>query len=213
MAAMVAHQHAAEAVFHQPGRALRALILVATGPAQRQRRIAAPVEEEQRLLAAIERGKDFPGEPRRDPAALFRPLLAHVDGGDIGQLRRREPPQHPHMPVAAEIGVVARFDRGRRRGENRPGVGEVGPDHRHIAGVVVDPIGLLEGAVMLLVEHDHAQLPKRQEQRRTRPHHRPHVALEHAAPDPPALRRGHVGMPFGRARAETAGEAVEEGMG
>ena len=50
VAAVVAHQHAAEAVLDQPGRAVGALEAVAAGPAQRQRRIAAPVEEQQRLL-------------------------------------------------------------------------------------------------------------------------------------------------------------------
>ena len=77
--AMVAHQHAAEAVLDQPGRAIRALVLVAAGLAQRQRRIAAAVEEQQRLLAAIERREDLARQPRRDPLPLFRRLLAHVD--------------------------------------------------------------------------------------------------------------------------------------
>ena len=66
---------------------------------------------------------------------------------------------------------------------------------------------------MLLVEHDQPQLAERQEQRRARPHHRPHRAVDDAAPGAGALRRRHVGVPFGRPRAEAAGEAVEEGVG
>ncbi|MCY1558592.1 hypothetical protein D9M68_955410 [compost metagenome] len=46
MAAMVAHQNAAEAVLHHPGRTIGTLILMAAGAAQGQRGIAAPVEEQ-----------------------------------------------------------------------------------------------------------------------------------------------------------------------
>ena len=60
MAAMVADQGAAEAVLHEPGRAVRAFVAMGAGPAEGERRIAAPVEEEQRLLAARR-----PSPPRR----------------------------------------------------------------------------------------------------------------------------------------------------
>ena len=54
MAAMMADELAAKAVLDQPARAVRALEAVAADAAERQRRIAAPVEEQQRLLAAAE---------------------------------------------------------------------------------------------------------------------------------------------------------------
>ena len=79
VAAMVAHEDAAEAVLDQPGVAIGALVLVAAGLAEGQRGIAAAVEEEQRLLAAIEGREDLAGEARRDPLALLGRLLAHVD--------------------------------------------------------------------------------------------------------------------------------------
>ena len=53
MAAMVADKLAAEAVLDQPARAVGTLEAMAAGAAERQRRIAAPVEEQQRLLAAL----------------------------------------------------------------------------------------------------------------------------------------------------------------
>ena len=56
---------AAEAVLDQPGRAVRALEAMAAGAAEGQRRIAAPVEEQQRLLAAAR----APPRPRRWRAA------------------------------------------------------------------------------------------------------------------------------------------------
>ena len=52
MAAMVADEGRAEAVLDQPGSAIRALKAMPAGAAERQRGVAAPVEEEQRLLAA-----------------------------------------------------------------------------------------------------------------------------------------------------------------
>ena len=52
MAAMVADQRATETVLDQPGRAVRALEAMAAGPAQGERREAAPVEEQQRLFLA-----------------------------------------------------------------------------------------------------------------------------------------------------------------
>jgi hypothetical protein len=46
---------AAKPVLDQPARTVRALEPVAADPAQRQRRIAAPVEEQKRLLLALQR--------------------------------------------------------------------------------------------------------------------------------------------------------------
>ena len=45
MSAMVTDQRLAEAVLDEPRRTVRALEAVAAGPAQRQRRVAATVEE------------------------------------------------------------------------------------------------------------------------------------------------------------------------
>ena len=64
MAAMVADELAAKTVLDQPARTVRALEAVAADAAERQRRVAAPVEEEQRLLAAIKRLPDL-GKKRR----------------------------------------------------------------------------------------------------------------------------------------------------
>ena len=46
MAAMMAHEGAAEAVLDEPGRAIGTLEAMAAGAAERQRRIAAPVEKQ-----------------------------------------------------------------------------------------------------------------------------------------------------------------------
>src|SRR5581483_5842413 len=54
-AAMVAFEAAAEPVLDEPGRAVRTFELEAAFPAERDRRIAAAIEEEEGLLAAPER--------------------------------------------------------------------------------------------------------------------------------------------------------------
>ena len=90
MAAMMADERGAEAVLDQPGRAIGAFEPMAAGAAERQRRIAAPVEEEQRLLAALARRLDARDRLRRQPAPARRALALEVDGRDLGQARRAE---------------------------------------------------------------------------------------------------------------------------
>ena len=111
VAAMVAHEHAAETMLHQPGRAFRALILVAAGLAERQRRVAAAVEEQEGLLAAVDRSEDLARQVWSDPLALFRRLGAHVESGDIGQPGFGEARGEQNVTVTTKIGVVARFHR------------------------------------------------------------------------------------------------------
>ncbi len=63
--AMVADELPAKAVVDQPGVAVRAGEAEAAGAAQGQRRIAAAIEEEQRLLAALDRGRTAPASSAR----------------------------------------------------------------------------------------------------------------------------------------------------
>ena len=55
IAALMALDLAAKAMLHQPARTLRALEAMTAHPAKRQRRITTTVEEEQRLLALLQR--------------------------------------------------------------------------------------------------------------------------------------------------------------
>ena len=89
VAAMVAEEHAAEAVLDQPGRAVGALEAMAAGPAERERGIAPPVEEEERLLSLGQRLRDRGDQRRRQIATAVGRVLPHVDRRDLGKLRRR----------------------------------------------------------------------------------------------------------------------------
>src|SRR4029079_5645353 len=71
-AAMMADELSLEAVIDQPCVALRALHKETAGAAERQRCITAAIEEEQRLIAAFQRGLHDAGKARRDEASPRR---------------------------------------------------------------------------------------------------------------------------------------------
>src|SRR5262249_62365578 len=77
-AAMVTDQPPAEAVIDQPGIAIGTGEADAAGATQRQRRVAAAIEKEQRLPAALDRAPHPLGWPRRGAASAARPLESRV---------------------------------------------------------------------------------------------------------------------------------------
>ncbi len=210
VAAEVAHQRAAEAVVDHPGRALAAGEAVPAGAAQRQGRVAAAVEEQQRLPAVRDRVGDGGGERRRDPAAARRGIPAHVDRrqrrhGAAGVARCE-----PQVAVAPRLGVDAGFERRGRRGQHHGGLLEAAAHHRHVAGVIAHAVVLLVGGLVFLVDDDEPEVGEGQEQRRARARHDLDVARRDAGPGPRPPPHRHAGMPFRRAHAEALGEAVEE---
>ena len=80
---MMADQTLAKTVIDQPGVADGAGKAMPAGPAQRQRRVTAAVEKQQRLLAPLDRDPDLFGEPRRDEAAARRRFAAQIDRLDM----------------------------------------------------------------------------------------------------------------------------------
>ena len=82
VAAMVADQPPLEAVIDQPGIAVRAGHAMTAGVAQGQRRKAAAIEEQQRLLLALQRDLHRLGQARRDEASARRRLAPQIDGFD-----------------------------------------------------------------------------------------------------------------------------------
>ena len=90
MAAMVAGEAVHQAVLDHPGGAVGALEAVAAVAAQGQRREAAAVEEQQRLLAALEVRLNLADQVRREPAAARRRVLGQVERrGSRAWSRRR----------------------------------------------------------------------------------------------------------------------------
>ena len=180
---------------------------MAARPAQRQRRIAAAIEEEQRLLAGRETSRQARHGGRGNESALRRRVASQIDrvdhgrepaAGTVGQRQRR---------VAAAVGIGHRLQRRRRRDENCWNVAQPRAHHRHVARVIGDAVLLLEGRIVLLVDDDEAELAKGQEQSGTGTDHHTCFALENRPPGPPALEPAEVGVPFARRRAEARTKA------
>ena len=183
---------------------------MAAGAAQRQRREAAAIEEQQGLLAALQRGFHGLRQPRRDEAAARRALALEVDRLDRGQLRAAKPLRQMQMRVAAALRVDDALHRRRRRGEYDRDAGLARAHHRHVTGVIARAVLLLVGGVVLLIDNDEAQVRVWQEQRRARADDHRDFVLRDTRPSPCALARRDLGMPLRRRHAEPRREAVEE---
>ena len=117
-AAMVAFEPAAEAVLDQPRRAVGAFEFEAAIPADGDRRIAAPVQKEERLLAARQSLGDGFDQNRRQPFAALGRARAHVDGRDVGKSRSLVALLELDVAVAALGGIDQALDRGRGRAQH-----------------------------------------------------------------------------------------------
>src|SRR5262245_10855751 len=83
--AMMAFEPAPESVLDEPGRAVRALEAEAAFAAERDRRIAAAIKKQERLLATCKRFGEGIDQDRREPAPALGRIVPHVDGGELRQ--------------------------------------------------------------------------------------------------------------------------------
>ncbi len=210
---MVADEAVPEAMLHQPRIAVGAAHAVAAGAAERERRIAAPVQEQQCLLAALDRLAHRRFETRRDPASARRRRLAQIDGFERRDGAAAEALGQRQPLVAPAPRIDLGLERRRGRGEHDRRRVQPRAHHRHVARVIVHAVFLLVGRVVLLIDDDEAELLERQKQRRARPGDDLHFAARHRLPGARALARRDLRMPFGRPCAEALGEAVEKAVG
>ncbi len=155
-----------EAVIDQPGVAVWTGQPVTALPAERQRREAAPVEKEQRLLAALDRVLHGFRQPRRDEAPARRTFGTKIDGLDARQMLAAEALGQMQAGVTAAPRIDLGFHRWRRRHQHDWDVGGACAYHGHVARVVAHAVLLLVGGVVLLVDDDEAKLRIRQKERR-----------------------------------------------
>ncbi|MEY9106359.1 hypothetical protein ABH999_002555 [Bradyrhizobium yuanmingense] len=207
---MVTDEALAKAMIDQPGIADGAGEAMAAGTAQRQRRIAAAIEEEQRLLAPLDRGPDLAGEPRRDEAAARGRLAAQIDGLDMRHVLAAEARGQRDALIAVLARIDLGFHRRRRGGQHDRNFCDMSAHHRHVTGVVVHAVVLLVGLVVLLIDDDEAKIGVREKQRRTRADHDRRRTFGDRGPIARAGARGELGMPFDRPHAKTLREAIEE---
>ncbi len=175
-----------------------------------ERRVAAPVEKQQRLLALRERFAERVDEHRRQPAALLRRVLAQVDGRDLGHLDAGEAARKHDVAVAAGARVDVALDRRRRGSEDHREFAEAAAHHAHVARLIVDAVVLLEALIVLLVDDDETEILEGQEQRRARADDDAGLAGRCRAPGAAALGVGKGRVPFDRCASETRLEAVHE---
>ena len=156
----------------------------AAGRAGQHRRVAAPVEEHQALLAALEplaqRGEQRArtGRPATSRGACRR--SAHV-GMASATARSRQFEQ----AVAPGLRVHGKgFQRGRGRAEHDRDVALLGAPDRDVARRIAQAVLLLEGGVVLFVDDDQLQARQRHEHRQPRAEHdvgAPFRAIEETA--------------------------------
>ena len=210
---MVASQPCGEAVFHQPGAAIGAFEAVAAVPAQGERGIAAPVEEQQRLLVL--------GQPvlqrlhqRRGKPVLARGLfLGEINRGDGGHLRPAKPGIEHQPRVNPLIRHRQAFQRRGSAGEHHGQAFEPGAHDRHIARVITHPVILLEADLVRFIHHDQAQIGIGQEQGGAGTHHHLCLTAGNCPPGSPPFRAFERGMPQHRGGTETPLKALEESLG
>ena len=208
--AMVADQPLAKAVIDQPGVADGAGKTMPAGAAQCQRRITAAIEEQQRLLAPLDRVLDLLGQPRRNETAARRRLPPQIDRLDLRHVLAAEPRGQRDALVAAPARIDLGLDRGRCGGQHDRNFGDVSAHHRHVAGMIMRALFLLVGLVVLLVDDDQTEIGVGQKQRRARPDDDRRFARRNRRPIAGAGPRGQFGMPFQRAHAKTLRKTVEE---
>ena len=145
----------------------------AAGEAHQRRRVAAPVDEHQALLAAREACARGPRTSAWDSPSRRR-LRARVDAADRRQRRARDATAAASRRVAAG---TARWHSSPATGVAEPSTtgtcAALGPQHRQVASGVAQPVLLLERGIVLLVHDDQAQLGQRREHREARADHDP----------------------------------------
>ena len=153
--------------------------------------------------------------PTDQPAVAVLQLQSHVHQPH----RRQGPAPDPFgqaqqggggcRPLAGLPGVQGRGG----AAEHEPGATATGPVPGHIPGVIAGHGAvLLIGTVVLLIEHDQAQVADRQEHRRAGSHHhkgRP-IRLEAAAPGGDALALAATAVKFGHGRAKSLAAAIQQ---
>ena len=206
---MVADEPPPETVVDQPRIAIRTCQTKAALAAQRQRRITATIEEQQRLLTTFDdvrtasASRGAMKRPRGGPSV--RRSIASMPGrcwppNRSGKWTRLANARGVHWTWVSTDGVAdTQHDRH---------VGAARPYHRHVARV--DVLLLLVGRIVLLIDDDQTKVGIRQKQCRARADHHTDFARRRRQPGSRAQPRRKLRVPLRRPRAEPGGEAVEK---
>ena len=171
-AAVVAHRPAGHRVIGHGRRARGALGHPAAQRAADHPAVAAPVEKQNGLPAACERVDQLAFQLRADHALTpFAGEAAHIRNHHIGQAGAEKALGQPEHRVFALFRAVIRLDRRGRRAEHKQRVLLADNVFGHVARMVARRLLGAVGAVLLLVDDEHAEVFHRREHRRARANH------------------------------------------
>ena len=153
VAAMMTAQIRRFAVHDEPGAAPRATGLPAARRAEERERESAPVDEDQRLLAAIEPRRERRQQRRAD--AFDGSCVAVADEPEVGQARRNHrAPRQLEPAVAAPLRVNQGLERRRCAAQHHGDVALPRAPDRDVAAVIANALLLLERRIVLFVDDD-----------------------------------------------------------
>ena len=190
--------------------AIRTLNDLAALRALQRRRIAAPVQKQNRLLAAFEPlGDGFLELRRKNRDAFLSALLgrglAHVHDADVRHFLVVHALRQFEQRVFALFAIVITFQRRRGRAEHDDGIFHLAAHDGHVAGVVARRLLLLVRVLVFLVHDDEAERFDRRKNRRARADDDARAALADFVPFIVAFAGGQVAVQHGDKRLEFAG--------
>ena len=164
---------------------------------------------QQSLLAGIQGFGESRAQSRRQPCAALGRRLAQIDGFDTRQPRGAVAIRQQRAAVAASFDIDDRLQRRRGRHQHGGAALQARAHDRQVAGVINDAILLLEGGVVLLIDHDQAERAKGQPQSGPCADHDPRPALGDGAPGLAAPSRAELRVPDRRIDPEARAKARE----
>ena len=147
-------------VMRQRDRAVLAFQLRPTRAADHRRRIAAPVQQNQRLLSAVQRRLGLLDQRARKQVLVpgLPEFPPHIHQLHLGQ----RPVHHPHADrdprVLPLCRVLPALQRRRGRPQHHHRIGQLGAHHSHVARVVARRLFLLVALIVFLIHQDQAQV-------------------------------------------------------
>ncbi len=191
--ASVAYQDMPSFVVSDRHIAVAALDHVPAARAEDERVIAPPVEQQDHLPLFPERAGASPAERFAPPAqrspSRGRRSITSTAGIGLSSTRLGM-----HQPcVLSQLGISPAFQRRRGRAQEHRHAFELRPLDGHVAGVIARRCLLLERALVLFIDDDQPQSPRRRKDRRAGAHDHLHLARARSAASADAARRRSSG--------------------
>ena len=195
--------------------AVRAADRLAAVTAHDEGGCAAPVDEQDGLVAVRERGRARRTRRREDGPIALRQLGPHVD--DVHHRPSADSPFGQQGSAGLPDADAMDRDHVRRgRGQHEAGTGQLHPTSGRPPGVVAGRAVGLVGPVVGLVQDDEAEIPDRSKDRGSGPDHDTGLAGHHPLPFVVALARREPrvedGQPIPHRRPQPIGDLRHEGQ-